>query len=149
MDRSTVGVLLTLALLGAACNTGGEPARTAKVSTGPAVKPGPVAQSSAQPKRKPTSEGASKMAQTKQITVIGTAERAKLGALVISQRRSFYCLNIGEWPDHVVGKKVKVTGTIQVTDRFKARVDKSGAISQGTRGGDSVMHDATYEVLPD
>ena len=82
------------------------------------------------------------------VTVVGFARRAKLAPMVErAEGGGIYCLNISEWPDHVLDRKVKVTGTLQNTDQFKARVDKSGGHSQGTRGNDTVMRDAKWELL--
>ena len=108
----------------------------AKPRTGEA-KPAPAAKK----------ETVVKSVKAEVVTIVGTAHRAKLGPMVQSEKYVVYCMNLPEWPDHVLGKKVKITGTLTTTDQFKARTTKSGAISQGTRGGDTVMNDARWELV--
>ncbi len=91
-----------------------------------------------------------KSEKAKLTTIVGIAHRAKLGPLLEGDNGMMvYCMNIGEWPDDVLGKKVRVTGTLSTTDQYKARVTKGGAVSQGTRGGDTVMNDAKWERVND
>jgi hypothetical protein len=82
------------------------------------------------------------------LTLEGEAHNAKLGAIVIgTSRGDVYCRGLDEWPDAVVGTRVRVTGQLQVTDQFKARVDADGAISQGTSGGDTVLLGCSWAPL--
>ena len=75
----------------------------------------------------------------KRVEVTGKAENAKLSALVMASDFSLYCLDISGWEEDVRGKKVTVTGKLERTDQFQARVDENGAISQGTEGSDLVL----------
>lgn len=83
------------------------------------------------------------------ITLEGEAQNAKLGAIVLSDGQGpVYCRGLEHWPDAIVGRRVRVTGRLNVTDQFKAQVSKDGAISQGTAGGDAFLLGCTYEALP-
>ncbi len=77
----------------------------------------------------------------------GKAVNAKLGAAVDSDQGVVYCLGMDAWPDDVVGEDVSVKGRLERTDQFKAEVAEDGAISQGTAGGDLVLHDVSYDVV--
>lgn len=120
---------------------------TRQAPAGPVAKPAAADKTQEAPGAA-KKEHAVKSAKAEIVTIVGTAHRAKLGPMVQSDKGGvIYCLNLPEWPDHVLGKKVKITGTLSTTDRFKVRVDKSGAVSQGTRGGDTVMNDAKWELV--
>lgn len=80
-------------------------------------------------------------------TFEGEAANAKLSAMVHNDKSMVYCIEMQEWPDEVVGKKVKVTGILETTDQFKAKVDKDGAISQGSAGGDRVLRNVEWELV--
>lgn len=129
----------------------GTGAKTTDPATGAKQEPAAKQAAAQKPQPAPTAakkEPAVKSTKAEVVTIEGTAQRAKLGPMVQSDKGGvIYCLDIGEWPDAVVGKKVKITGTLSTTDRFKARVDKSGAVSQGTRGGDTTMHNTKWELV--
>jgi|GEM_PF-5247905 hypothetical protein len=87
-------------------------------------------------------------APAKRTTIVGEAKDAKLGAAVVSANGSVvYCIEMSEWPPNVLDKWVEVVGVLNRTDQFRARVDKDGAISQGTAGGDLLMRDVTYKIV--
>lgn|GEM_PF-5719599 len=73
------------------------------------------------------------------VEVTGKAENAKLAAMVFASDFSVYCLDIAGWDEDVRGKNVTVTGKLERTEQFQARVDEHGAISQGTQGSDLVL----------
>jgi hypothetical protein len=52
----------------------------------------------------------------KEIVVIGNAENAKAGAVVVSvqDKKMYYVGGLSSWEEGVVGKKVKVTGKLKV-----------------------------------
>ena len=83
------------------------------------------------------------------VRISGTAENAKLAAIVIAPWISVYCLDLDSWPDEVQGQQVEVTGQLNLTDQFQAQVSKDGSISQGTAGGDWTLHGTRFELLPD
>ena len=81
-----------------------------------------------------------------EVVYVGTAVNAKLAPAVDSDRGLVYCIEMEEWPEEVLGKTVEVRGVLEQTDQFKAEVAPDGAISQGTAGGDLLLHGVTYEV---
>jgi hypothetical protein len=95
----------------------------------------------------PTSAPSS--APTARVELIGVAQNAKLGAVVTGTARGdVYCRGLDAWPDDLVGAVVKVSGRLQTTDAFAARVDADGAISQGTAGGDTVLLECAWARAP-
>lgn len=66
------------------------------------------------------------------VRVVGEAQNAKLAAHVQGQGISVYCAGLSGWPDEVVGKQVVVTGVLRRNADVVAKVDESGAVSQGT-----------------
>lgn len=83
----------------------------------------------------------------REITIVGEAAEAKLGAVVLIDGSAIYCLSQERWPDGVVGEQVEVTGTVRRTDRFRAEVLEEDAITQGTAGGDLVIEPCRYHLL--
>ena len=83
----------------------------------------------------------------KEITIVGQAADAKISAAVLVEGSPIYCLAQSSWPDGVAGEQVEVQGVVRRTDRYRAEKDKSGAISQGTAGGDLVIEPCHYHLL--
>lgn len=54
----------------------------------------------------------------KKISILGKAENAKAGAIVISDKdtKMYYVGTLGSWPDSILGKKVKVTGVLIIEE---------------------------------
>ena len=77
---------------------------------------------------------------------VGKAVNAKIAAAVETEQGVIYCLDLEAWPDAVVGEEVTVKGTLQRTDKFKAEVAEDGAISQGSAGGDLVLHECSHDA---
>lgn len=87
------------------------------------------------------------VAPGKRVKILGEAKNAKLAAAVISaDGMVVYCIEISEWPDEIVDRQVEVEGVLNRTDQFRARVDKNGAISQGSSGGDLLIKQVTYRL---
>lgn len=84
-------------------------------------------------------------AEGTRVRVTGVAQNAKLGAVVVSERMTVYCLDRQEWPPDLVGQQVTVSGIVERTDDFKAEVNEKGEISQGSAGGDLVIRRSTLE----
>ncbi|MEZ4449042.1 MAG: hypothetical protein R3B09_06120 [Nannocystaceae bacterium] len=80
------------------------------------------------------------------VVVVGTAGAAKLGAVVLVGEAPIYCLGREGWPEGVEGQEVEVTGTLARTDRFAARVDDDGAVSQGTQGSIVVIEPCSFHL---
>lgn len=83
----------------------------------------------------------------KLVTIEGTAQNAKISAVVVSPEGVVYCLNFREWPSHVVGKRIRVKGVLETTDEFAAKTNSQGEITQGSAGGDLVMRQCDYQLI--
>jgi hypothetical protein len=82
------------------------------------------------------------------VRIEGMAESAKPAAMVSGARISVYCLDQSiHWPDHVAGKRIRVTGVIEETDEFAAREGPGGIVSAGTNGDDLVIRACDYQLL--
>ena len=75
----------------------------------------------------------------KLVRIEGVARDAKLSGVVVAGDLVVHCLDVPSWPAEVSGKRVTVEGVLEQTDDFAARKDPSGAVSQGTAGGDLVI----------
>ncbi len=81
------------------------------------------------------------------VRFIGVAYDAKLSAIVVSDHFSLYCIELDEWPMEVSGKTVEVIGRLERTDQYAATVNEEGEISQGTSGGDWVLHGVEWRAV--
>lgn len=81
------------------------------------------------------------------VVIVGTAREAKLVAVVLVEASPIYCIGQERWPEGVEGEQVEVTGTLSRTDRFAARVDADGAVSQGTEGAIVVIEPCAFHLL--
>lgn len=81
------------------------------------------------------------------VTLTGTAQNAKGGAVLVDGDKVYYLAGVDSWPDEVHGKKVQVTG---VTTRRQylpeARQAKDGAWSQGAVGQQDVIDAPTWKL---
>ena len=87
-------------------------------------------------------DAAAALGQTVRIT--GTAQNAKLSAVVQTGDLVVYCLDRPSWKDRA-GKPVSVEGKLEQTREFEAQVDDGGAISQGTGGPVFVIRACTVK----
>ena len=83
---------------------------------------------------------------TGMVEIRGEAVNAKLSAAVLSDKGLVYCIEIPEWPENVVGRRVAVRGRLEKTDQFRARTGPSGERTAGTSGGDSLLRSVTWHV---
>jgi hypothetical protein len=85
----------------------------------------------------------------KEITIIGTALNAKLGAIIQTENGEVYYLaGVYEWPDDITGKKVKATGTISSEYHDPKNLKtKDGAYKTGMSGEKVNLHDVVWEVI--
>lgn len=81
------------------------------------------------------------------VRFVGVAYDAKLSAIVVSDHFSLYCIELDEWPAEVNGQTVEVTGRLERTDQYAATVNALGEISQGTSGGDWVLHGVEWRAV--
>jgi hypothetical protein len=121
-------LLLGVALTLAAC------------STGSSDKGGGPAQASAVSVK--TIEEAQK-AVGQRVRVEGTAQNAKISAVVMCEGTPIYCLDRPSWSDDLTGKPVVVEGTLEKTSELQAQTAPSGEVSQGTDGPILVLRKCT------
>jgi hypothetical protein len=76
-----------------------------------------------------------KAAVGKPVRVEGSAENAKLSAVVSAPDLLVYCLDLSSWPADLAGKRVIATGTLEYTEKFASTVSPDGLHSAGTDGG--------------
>jgi len=84
------------------------------------------------------------------VVVSGIARNAKAGAVVrLDTSAVLYLMGLDEWPDHVLGKRVKVSGVI---GRAKLAPDpvvgKDGSHSAGMVGRSTVIRQPKWELMP-
>ena len=79
-----------------------------------------------------------------QVELVGTARRAKISAVVLVGQAPVYCTALTSWPEALLGRRVRATGRLTRTDRYKAAIDDAGAISQGSAGGDLVLEGCSH-----
>ena len=85
----------------------------------------------------------------RQVTLSGTAYDAKGGAILeTDQGRVVYIRGLEAWPSHVVGNRVQVTG-FRGDEKLipDPVVGADGGISQGALGSQSVVSDASWQLL--
>ena len=80
----------------------------------------------------------------KQVEVRGTADDAKLGALITVGTLYVYCLGVDRWPAAVAGKTVAARGLLEHTDEFAEERDPN-LPSAGTAGAVWVLRACVFE----
>lgn len=139
---------LTLGLISLqACKSGGAVDPAPSIAAEPAAEAAPSkAPSALAHEATPTitAAGQLKDALGKRVHLVGRADNAKIGAVILVGG-PIYCIGVDSWPNTVRGKLVRATGKLVQTDRYKARVDDAGAISQGSAGGDLVLEGCSYK----
>ena len=143
-----LALALTLTAL-QACKSGGS------VDPAPSSAAEPAAEAETPPSKTPaalaheatptiTAAGQLQGALNKRVHLVGRADNAKIGAVILVGG-PIYCIGLDSWPNTLRNKLVRATGKLVQTDRYKARVDDAGAISQGSAGGDLVLEGCSYE----
>jgi len=79
--------------------------------------------------------------------VEGIARDAKAGAVVVSDTGPVYIEKLGSWPSELLGKQVRVKGRLVTTKFIPDPVNDKGELVQGAPGEQTVMRDATWEVV--
>jgi hypothetical protein len=78
-------------------------------------------------------------------TVVGRAENAKGGAVVLTDGGPVYVEGLAAWDDALLHQRVRVTGVRRTKQLLpQASVDASGAVSQGAEGPQDVLERATW-----
>lgn len=82
-----------------------------------------------------------------QVTLVGTADNAYVGALVVlSDSTTIYVGGLDEWDEALYGKEVRVTGTLRKRKLAPdPEVNEKGEHSHGMHGRVTVVDDATWE----
>ena len=81
----------------------------------------------------------------KKVRLVGVAENAKGGAVVLVGKSPVYIAGKGAWPETLRTKRVSLGGTLTHEQYLpEATVSPKGEVSQGTSGGSqTVLRDAT------
>jgi hypothetical protein len=86
---------------------------------------------------------AAQKALGQRVRVEGTAQNAKISAVVMVEGTPIYCLDRESWPDDLTGKPVTIEGTLEQTSELQAKTSPSGEVSQGTAGPILVLRKCT------
>ncbi len=86
--------------------------------------------------------------QGQRVILTGTAENAKLGAVVLSPQGAVYLADKPSWPAdaNILGEQVEVSGVLERVDT-RARRAPDGSITQGTQGVSWFLQDTRYHLL--
>ncbi len=85
---------------------------------------------------------------SKIVTIEGTARDAKMGAVVVSETGgAIYVEKLDAWPGDVHGKNVRVTGILATSKLIPDPVNEKGELVAGAWGEQTVLRDATWEVV--
>lgn len=78
-------------------------------------------------------------------TLVGTAENAKGGAVLLVGDTPVYIEGLDEWPDAWLHRRVTATG-VRTRKQYLpgAAVDETGAVSQGAVGPQDVLERASW-----
>ena len=109
-------------------------------------KPGGQAPARTPPPEQAAEVGKEEAGKGGTVTITGEAADAKLSAVVLKDGVPYYLIEIDGWPEDVVGRTVEATGVLEETETFEAKVDETGAVSQGAGEPILVLRNASYEV---
>lgn len=84
----------------------------------------------------------------RQVTVVGVARNAKIGAVVVTgEGEALYLDGLSSWPAKVEGQRVKVSAASRRIKVIPAPpIGPNGEVSAGASGKQSVLEDATWEL---
>lgn len=83
-----------------------------------------------------------------QVTLIGTAQDARAGAMVfLSDDTPVYLAGVEAWDKAWVGKEVAVTGTLRIR-QLGPRTNAKGEATHGIAGGQLLLDGATWVAAP-
>jgi len=82
------------------------------------------------------------------ITITGTAENAKWGAIVVTKdSKTYYVNELDEWDDELYKKTVKVTGVLKkIEHKAEDLKNEKGEWSQGMIGTQLILENAKWEL---
>ena len=83
----------------------------------------------------------------KKITITGTAQNAKGGAIVITKDSSIYYIDgLPYWEDDVVNTSIKVSGELHTVEhKAEDLIDEEGAYTQGMVGTQKFIKQAIIQ----
>ena len=79
----------------------------------------------------------------KAVLFTGTAADAKIAAVVTAKDLVVYCLDRPSWPGDAVGHSVTVSGVLEKSTAFQAKVGPNGERAEGTDGPVFVLKTCT------
>ncbi len=131
-----LGAILSVALVAlVACANKPELSSQAPVKMKPATDPLATA-------KKPLATGAL-------TTIVGKAENARAGAVVLNDKGApTYVEGLEEWDASLYGKRVRVTGKLVIKPLGPPTRNAAGDIQAGMDGKSEVLEDATWELSP-
>ena len=119
MNRIAFGLPLLVLLLGFVACEGGRVANPAEVK-------------------------ATENMEGKTITIRGTAENRKNGAVA----GNYFVGDLSSWPEDIVGKQVEATGRLRIIEHSTENlVNSKGEYSQGMVGKQYILEKATWKVV--
>jgi hypothetical protein len=84
----------------------------------------------------------------KKVTLKGTAQDAKAGAVLIGQdARVVYIEGLDSWPKAAFGKAVEATGVLVTKKYIPDPVNEAGEICQGAEGLQQVLEKPKWRLL--
>lgn len=85
--------------------------------------------------------------KSKDTTIIGKAENAKAGAIVTSTKdqKMYYLDLVDSWHESIVGKTVKVTGTLKIEEIKPVKKDEE--LSQQITGIKRILLKPKWELV--
>ena len=84
-----------------------------------------------------------------EVTIRGIAKNTKSGAIVISEKSKLYYIDgIDSWTDNISGKKVKVTGILNVKIYKEEDLkNEDGGWIQGVEGEKNTIKLIKYKII--
>src|SRR5262249_14856981 len=82
----------------------------------------------------------------KTISIVGEAQNAKMGAVLVTKQGPIYLKDQGSWDAKTVGHKVRATGTLKKFD-LPGATQKDGEWSLGTTGQHSAYRLENFKWL--
>ncbi|MEI8289221.1 MAG: hypothetical protein WCH99_07075 [Verrucomicrobiota bacterium] len=70
----------------------------------------------------------------RRVTLRGTAQNAKLGAIILIEDFPIYVSGLDAWKAYLVGKPVEVTGTLAKSGGPAIQTNEFGGVSAGVGG---------------
>lgn len=96
----------------------------------------------------PAERAAAKTAEAEEKTLVGEAQSAMSGPILIVNGEAIEVPSVGEWPDEVIGRQVRVTGTSGSAKMMPSPVvGADGGMSHGAAGISATLSGANWSVV--